>query len=88
MKNNKIAYEFRDKDSLKGFLNKLSLQYKDLDFSNVYRNPLFEVVSLEHPVYVLTPKGEPVYELTDVVPDDTMVINEGNVHEFVDSFES
>lgn len=69
-------------------MNRLSLNYEEMDFSYLYENPLFEAVSEEHPVYVLTPKGEPVYELTDVVPDDTMVINEGNVHEFVDSFES
>lgn len=83
----RIAYEFRDTISLRYFLNRLTSNYEELDFSDMYRDPMFEAASNVHPVFVLTPKGEPVYELTDVVPDDAMVINENNVQEFVDSLE-
>lgn len=84
---NRIAYEFRDNLSLRYFVNRLTLNYEELDFSDMYRAPMFEVVSEERPVYILTTIGEADYKLTDKLPDAVTIINENNVHEFVDSLE-
>lgn len=85
--NDRIAYEFRDNISLRYFLNRLTLNYEELDFSDMYRDPLFEVVSKKRPVYILTTIGVPNYKLTDELPDAVTIINENNVQEFVDSLE-
>lgn len=85
---NRIAYEFKDNISLRYFLNRLSLNYEELDFSDLYENPLFEAVSEERPVFVLTTIGVPDYTLTDKLSDDVTIINENNVQEFIDSLES
>lgn len=86
---NRIAYEFRDNLSLRYFLNKLSLNYYEdgLDFSDLYKDPLFKAVSNEHPVYVMTILTEPVYELTDNPSSDVKIINKGNIQEFINSLE-
>ena len=73
-----LAYEFRDKLCLEHFLNSLSEAYKDLGFPDLTKEPLFESVSDEHPVYVLTPKGEPVYTLADKVSDEVTIVNKSN----------
>ena len=85
--NNRIAYEFRDNLSLRYFLNRLSLNNEEMDFSDLYEDPLFEVASHEHPVYVLTTIGEADYTLTDKLSDDVTIINENNVQEFLESLE-
>ena len=86
--NNRIAYEFRDTISLRYFMNRLSLNNEEMDFSDLYEDPLFEVASHEHHVYVLTTIGVPIYSLTDHLSDDVEVINEDNVREFLQSLES
>ena len=85
---NRIAYEFRENISLRYFLDKLTSNYEELDFSDMYKDPLFEAVSKKHPVFVLTTIGEADYKLTDTLPDDVTIINENNVQEFIDSLES
>ena len=83
--NNRIAYEFRDAISLRYFLNRLTLNYEELDFSDMYKDPMFEAVSKKHPVYVLTTIGEADYTLTDKLSDDVTIINEDNVRTFIES---
>ncbi len=84
---NRIAYEFRENISLRYFLDRLTSNYEELDFSDMYKDPMFEAVSKKHPVYVLTTIGKADYKLTDTLPDDVTIINENNVQEFIDSLE-